>query len=174
MPESIRARCTRSHEYFFLLSKQRHYYFNQEGIAEEALEPRGPGNVSPIESLPGERPTQNSNLRGSLQKIGPRAQRNKRSVWSVASQHFKGAHFATFPPELTRACILAGAPRGGLVLDPFGGAGTKSLVSMQEGRRSIICELNPEYAALARARIDAEWLDGAAQMDILLDRQSLV
>lgn len=171
MPESIRDRCTRSHEYLFLLSKQRHYYFDQAAIAEKALEPRGPGNVAPIESLPGERATQNSNLRGSLHKIGPRAQRNKRSVWRVPTQRFKGAHFATFPPELIRPCILAGAPRGGVVLDPFGGAGTTSLVSMQEGRRSVICELNPEYAALARSRIDAAWLDGAAQMDVFRDTE---
>ncbi|WP_258007514.1 site-specific DNA-methyltransferase, partial [Pseudomonas syringae] len=97
------------------------------------------------------------------------ATRNKRSVWTVATHAFKEAHFATFPPDLIRPCILAGAPRGGVVLDPFGGAGTTSLVSMQEGRRSIICELNPEYAALARARIDAAWLDGAAQMDVFRD-----
>ncbi|WP_110949188.1 DNA-methyltransferase [Pseudomonas bohemica] len=95
--------------------------------------------------------------------------RNKRSVWTVATHSFKGAHFATFPPDLIRPCILAGAPRGGVVLDPFGGAGTTSLVSMQEGRRSIICELNPDYAAMARARIEAAWLDGAAQMDVFHD-----
>jgi len=169
MPESIRDRCTRSHEYLFLLSKQRHYYFDQAAIAEKALEPHGPGNIAPAESLPGERATQNSNLRGSLHKVGPRVQRNKRSVWKVSTQRFKGAHFATFPPELIRPCILASAPRGGVVLDPFGGAGTTSLVSMQEGRRSVICELNPEYAALARSRIDAAWLDGAAQMDVFHD-----
>jgi len=96
-------------------------------------------------------------------------ERNKRSVWTVATHSFKGAHFATFPPDLIRPCILAGAPRGGVVLDPFGGAGTTSLVSMQEGRKSIICELNPDYAAIARARIDAAWLDGAAQMDVFHD-----
>jgi DNA modification methylase len=96
-------------------------------------------------------------------------ERNKRSVWTVATHSFRGAHFATFPPDLIRPCILAGAPRGGMVLDPFGGAGTTSLVSMQEGRRSIICELKPEYATLARARIDAAWLDGAAQMDVFRD-----
>ena len=169
MPESVRDRCTKSHEYIFLLSKSKKYYFDQAAIAEDAVEPRGPGNVSPIDALPGERPTENSNIRGSLHKIGPRFTRNKRSVWTVATHSFKGAHFATFPPDLIRPCILAGAPRGGLVLDPFGGAGTTSLVSMQEGRRSILCELNPEYAAMARARIDAAWLDGAAQMDVFRD-----
>lgn len=95
--------------------------------------------------------------------------RNKRSAWTVPTQGFKGAHFAAFPPELNRPCILAGAPRGGVVLDPFGGAGTTSLVSMQEGRRSIICELSPEYAKIAQRRIDAAWLDGAAQMDVFKD-----
>ncbi|MCU1758766.1 site-specific DNA-methyltransferase [Pseudomonas sp. 14P_8.1_Bac3] len=169
MPESVRDRCTKSHEYVFLLSKSKKYFFDQDAIAEEAVEPRGPGNVSPIESLPGERTTENSNLRGSLHKIGPRHTRNKRSVWTVATHSFKGAHFATFPPDLIRPCVLAGAPRGGVVLDPFGGAGTTSLVSMQEGRRSIICELNPEYAAMARRRIDTAWLDGAAQMDVFHD-----
>lgn len=172
MPESVRDRCTKSHEYIFLLSKSKKYYFDQTAIAEDALEPRGPGNVSPIEALPGERPTDNSNIRGSLHKIGPRLTRNKRTVWTVATRSFKGSHFATFPPDLIRPCILAGAPRGGVVLDPFGGAGTTSLVSMQEGRRSIICELNPEYAALARSRISAAWMDGAAQMDVFHDAKT--
>jgi len=169
MPESVRDRCTKSHEYVFLLSKSKKYYFDQAAIAENALEPRGPGNLSPIEALPGERPTENSNIRGSLHKIGPRCTRNKRSVWTVSTQSFKGAHFATFPPELIRPCILAGAPRGGIVLDPFGGAGTTSLVSMQEGRRSILCELNPEYASLAKSRINNAHFDGASQMDVFRD-----
>lgn len=141
MPESVRDRCTKSHEYLFLLSKSKKYYFDQQAIAEEALEPRGPGNVTPIESLPCERPTENSNVRGSLHKIGPRPTRNRRSVWTVATHGFKGAHFATFPPDLIRPCILAGALRGNVVLDPFGGAGTTALVAMQEGRKSILCEL---------------------------------
>ena len=170
MPESVRDRCTKAHEYLFLLSKSKHYYFDQAGIAEEAVEPRVPGNVSPVESLPGERPTENSNIRGSLHKIGARSTRNKRSVWTVATHSFKGAHFATFPPDLIRPCVLAGSPRGGMVLDPFGGAGTTALVAMQEGRQSVICELNPEYAALARQRLDTAWIEGAAQMDFLLDQ----
>ncbi len=174
MPESVRDRCTKSHEYVFLLSKSKKYYFDQAAIAEEAIKPRGPGNIAPIEALPGERVTDNSNIRGSLHKIGSRLTRNKRSVWTVATHSFKGAHFATFPPDLIRPCILAGAPRGGVVLDPFGGAGTTALVSMQEVRRSIICELNPEYAVLARARIDSAWLDGAAQMDVFQDHASAI
>ena len=81
--------------------------------------------------------------------------RNKRSVWTVPTQGFKGAHFATFPPDLIRPCILAGAPLGGTVLDPFGGAGTNAVSHMQEGRKSILCELNPDYAAMAERRIAA-------------------
>lgn len=166
MPESVRDRCTKAHEYIFLLSKSKKYYFDQAAVAEDAIEPRGPGNLSPIESLPGERSTENSNIRGSLHKIGPRLTRNKRSIWTVATHSFRGAHFATFPPELIRPCIQAGAPRGGIVLDPFGGAGTTGIVAMQEGRQSILCELNPEYAAMASARLEAARMDGATQMDI--------
>ncbi|MGY2503461.1 DNA-methyltransferase [Pseudomonas azotoformans] len=95
--------------------------------------------------------------------------RNKRSVWTVPTQGFKGAHFATFPPDLIRPCILAGAPLGGTVFDPFGGAGTTAVVAMQEGRKSILCELNPDYAAMAERRIATAWLDGAAQMDVFRD-----
>lgn len=170
MPESVRDRCTKAHEYVFLLSKSKQYYFDQHLIAEAAIEPRGRGNVSPVESLPGERPTENSNIRGSLHKIGARVTRNKRSVWSVSTHSFKGAHLATFPPDLIRPCVLAGAPRGGLVFDPFGGAGSTALVPMKEGRHSVICELNPEYAALARRRLNTAWVEGAAQLEILLDQ----
>ena len=91
------------------------------------------------------------------------------SVWTVPTSRFQRSHFATFPPDLIRPCILAGAPLGGVVLDPFGGAGTTAVVAMQEGRKSILCELNPEYAAMAERRIAAAWLDGAAQMDVFRD-----
>lgn len=82
--------------------------------------------------------------------------RNKRSVWEVATQPFKEAHFATFPPKLIEPCILAGCPRGGTVLDPFGGAGTTGLVASQLGRNAILIELNPEYAAIAERRIKSD------------------
>lgn len=82
--------------------------------------------------------------------------RNKRSVWTVATAPFREAHFATYPPELIRDCILAGAPRGGVVLDPFGGAGTTSLVAERLGRDSILIELNPDYAAIAQRRLKAD------------------
>ncbi|WP_122679961.1 DNA-methyltransferase [Pseudomonas viridiflava] len=202
MPESVRDRCTKSHEYIFLLSKSRQYYYDQDAVKEPVAASSIARLAQDIEQqhgsdrVPGKsngsmkavRARRDSFKRGDSkreqaipgQSVGthrpdreesayPLDMRNKRSVWSVPTVGFKGAHFATFPPDLIRPCILAGAPRGGVVLDPFGGAGTTSLVSMQEGRRSIICELNPEYAALARARIDAAWLDGAAQMDVFRD-----
>ncbi|WP_220816201.1 DNA-methyltransferase [Pseudomonas paralcaligenes] len=201
MPESTRDRCTKAHEYLFLLSKSRKYYFDQAAIAEplapasaerlaqESWEQqqgsdRVPGKTNgTMKAVGGSR--RNSFARETKYSAGEHGQkgqhrpdrpdidysgkRNKRSVWSVATVGFKGAHFATFPPDLIRPCILAGAPRGGLVLDPFGGAATTALVAMQEGRRSLLLELNPEYAAIGQARLDAAWLAGAAQLDIFND-----
>lgn len=79
------------------------------------------------------------------------------AVWNIATQPFSDAHFATFPPELAERCILAGCPKGGLVLDPFGGAGTTALVALRHGRRAALIELNPDYAHMARRRIETEW-----------------
>jgi DNA modification methylase len=203
MPESVRDRCTKAHEYLFLLSKSRRYYFDQAAISEPLApasvgrlaqegweEQEGSGRVpgktnGAMKAVGGKRSKRYSFARETKATAGEHGQkgqhrpdrpdidysdkRNKRSVWSVATVGFKGAHFATFPPELIRPCILAGAPRGGLVLDPFGGAGTTGLVAMQEGRRSILCELNPGYADIARARLDTAWIEGAAQLDIFND-----
>lgn len=203
MPESIRDRCTKAHEYLFLLSKSRLYYFDQAAISEplapasvERLAQEGwdeqegsdrvPGKTNgAMKAVGGRRSKRYSFARETKATAGEHGQkgqhrpdrpdidysdkRNKRSVWSVATVGFKGAHFATFPPELIRPCILAGAPRGGLVLDPFGGAGTTGLVAMQEGRLSVLCELNPGYADIARARLATAWNEGAAQLDIFND-----
>ncbi|MBA1192812.1 site-specific DNA-methyltransferase [Pseudomonas entomophila] len=176
MPESIKDRCTKAHEYVFLLSKGPRYYFDQAAIREPASAQAAPESASRRNSFA----RQTKYTEGEHGQTGQHREtradvlydetRNKRSVWTVATASFKGAHFATFPPDLVRPCVLAGAPRGGLVLDPFGGAGTTALVAMQEGRRSVICELNPEYAALAHRRLDTAWVEGAAQMDILLDQ----
>jgi len=80
--------------------------------------------------------------------------RNRRSVWTVATRPYKGAHFATFPPDLIRPCILAGCPKDGTVLDPFGGSGTTALVALEEGRKAVLCELNTDYIALAHKRLE--------------------
>lgn len=120
MPESVKDRCTKAHEYIFMLTKSPKYYFDHESIKEDG-----------VDGIP----------------------RAKRSVWSVPTKPFKGAHFATFPPELIEPCVLAACPVGGVVLDPFGGSGTTAGVALATGRRSIVCELNPEYAALIPARV---------------------
>lgn len=92
------------------------------------------------------------------------------SVWHIPHERGARGHSAPFPAGLARRCMLVGCPEGGTVLDPFGGSGTTALVAMQEGRQSVMCELNPEYAALARQRLDTAWIEGAAQMDFLLDQ----
>jgi DNA modification methylase len=89
-------------------------------------------------------------------EYAPTGTRNRRSVWTVTTAPFKGAHFATFPPKLIEPCVLAGCPECGTVLDPFNGAGTTGVVTMQQGRKYIGIELNPEYVAIAEARIRAE------------------
>ncbi len=206
MPESTRDRCTKSHEYLFLLSKSPRYYYDQNAIKEPVAQSsiarlsqdidqqvgsnRVPGKSNgPMKAVRSKRDSfkRNHSKREQVipgQSMGthrpereescwPLDTRNKRSVWSVPTIGFKEAHFATFPPDLIRPCILAGAPRGGLVLDPFGGAGTTSVVAMQEGRKSLLCELNPEYAAMAERRIALARLDGAAQMDVFLDAEAI-
>jgi DNA modification methylase len=202
MPESTKDRCTKSHEYVFLLSKSPRYYYDQDAIkepvaqssiirmAQDLEQQRGSDRVpgksnGPMKAVRSKRDSfkRDDSKREQPfpgQSLGthrpdreesswPLNTRNKRSVWTVPTQGFKGAHFATFPPDLIRPCILAGAPLGGIVLDPFGGAGTTAVVAMQEGRKSILCELNPEYAAMADRRIATAWLDGAAQMDVFRD-----
>jgi DNA modification methylase len=156
MPESVTDRCTKSHEYLFLLSKGSRYYFDNEAVREASAYPRGPGNVTPLMRLPGERLSgTNANVRGSLHEIGRREMRNRRSVWTVSTRPYKGAHFATFPPALIEPCIRAGSRAGDIVLDPFMGSGTTAAVALQLGRKYLGCEINPDYEPLQRERIEA-------------------
>jgi DNA modification methylase len=156
MPESVTDRCTKAHEYLFLMSKSARYYYDADAIREPISgttidrwggvpERRGPNGLDTVaHSLPtGEARTLGANPDG----------RNKRSVWEIATAPFSEAHFATFPPALIEPCIKAGCPKGGTVLDPFGGAGTTGLVADRLGRNAILIELNPEYAAMAERRI---------------------
>jgi len=160
MPESVRDRCTKDHEYVFLLSKSERYYFDGEAIREPCSEDmqrraakghtRGAGGKVDKSRMDA------NTLRGEHAKVIDVSNgRNKRSVWTVTTKPFKGAHFATFPPDLIRPCVLAGAPFGGVVLDPFLGSGTTAAVAVSEGRHAIGCELNPEYVTLAQQRIAA-------------------
>jgi DNA modification methylase len=139
-------RCTKAHEYIFLLSKSARYYYDAAAIAEESCGRELFGNIR----SKGDCEQRNDNGRRDMT---PTTTRNRRSVWTVATKPFSEAHFATFPPDLIEPCVLAGCPEGGTVLDPFGGAGTTGLVADRLGRNAILCELNPEYAAMAEGRI---------------------
>ena len=207
MPESVRDRCTKAHEYIFMLSKSERYFYDQEAIKVPASLATGPRTQRAQESearadgVPGQAPHSLHNPRkhGSTLTGGaygrhalgdaiPEKERrddkqrghgrrhagfndrwdamekeeqcsgmvNKRSVWTVATQPYSEAHFATFPPALIEPCILAGCPPGGVVLDPFGGAGTTGLVADRLQRDAILIELNPAYADMAERRIRAE------------------
>jgi DNA modification methylase len=155
MPESVKDRCTKAHEYIFLLSKKPKYYFDSEAIKEPVLE------SSKKRAETGWKPTKlNISISGpqneTFEKMGSRwvkDKKNKRDVWTITTKSCKEAHFATFPPELIRPCILAGCPKGGLVLDPFLGAGTTAMVAKQEGRQYVGFELNPAYIEIAERRI---------------------
>ena len=147
MPESVTDRCTKSHEYIFLLSKSPKYYFDNEAIKEDAQPDNCVRNRddTKLNNCPGR------SKMGGLKTNGYE-KRNKRSVWTVATQPYSGAHFATFPCELIQPCIRAGCPAGGVVLDPFGGSGTTGSVAASEGRDAIMIELNPEYVELQKDR----------------------
>jgi DNA modification methylase len=149
MPESVRDRCTKAHEYIFLLSKNERYHFDADAIKEPAKE--WPGHTSKKQG--------DFAGKGATPGTGQRAfraitdTRNRRSVWTVTTKPFKEAHFATFPPDLIEPCVLAGCPAGGVVLDPFFGAGTTGLVAQRNGRGFLGIELNPDYIDIAKRRI---------------------
>jgi DNA modification methylase len=145
MPESVRDRCTKAHEYIFLLSKSERYYFDAEAIKEGAKTAPASRNKA----------AEGYHADAGERMLGADTKRNKRSVWDVALRPYKGAHFATFPPALIEPCILAGSKPGDIVLDPFMGSGTTAQVSIQHGRQYIGCELNPEYATLQQERINS-------------------
>lgn len=181
MPESVRDRCTKAHEYIFMLTKSARYFYDADAIRETAVKT---GTDAHLAGGRGERAGTREGLRG--RKAGNKSHkyvdqyeaedneqhrtkaglmkvadiewnsRNKRSVWTMATAPFAEAHFATFPPELPEICIKAGCPAGGTVLDPFGGAGTTGLVADRLQRDAILIELNPEYAAMAERRINGD------------------
>ena len=186
MPESVLDRCTKAHEYLFLLSKNERYSYDSEAIKEASItnDPRRPYTSEgawqldgrPAEQRHGGKPrtagnkshkyveayngseTEEHRTKAGLMDVAdvPWTRRNRRSVWTIASAPFTEAHFATFPPALIEPCIMAGCPKGGTVLDPFGGAGTTGLVADRLGRNAVLIELNHAYAAMAEQRIRAE------------------
>lgn len=175
MPESVKDRPTRAHEYIFLLSKSAKYYYNAEAVKEPAV---GFDNAAPAGSMGTARP--NSRRRGNAKTFrgggaythdqaaensasvereshgltpNETGKRNRRTVWTIATRPYKGAHFATFPEELVRPCVLAGSRPGDTILDPFCGSGTTGAVAIQEGRDFIGIDINPEYCTMSEQRI---------------------
>ena len=157
MPESVRDRCTKSHEYVFLLSKSPKYYFDADEIREPNITAgrKGtrrsytPGTASSY-SMEGGHVEQKGNFAGL--PLNPKG-KNKRDVWTVSTSGIKGAHFATFPEKLIEPCILAGCPEGGIVLDPFMGSGTTGVVAKRLRRNFCGIEINPDYYQMAVDRI---------------------
>lgn len=150
MPESVTDRCTKAHEYIFLLSKSPKYYFDSEAIKEDAVKGAAGSRFNT-----GKTADHQLGRTSDVERVDD-GKRNRRSVWNVSTKPFKGAHFATFPPDLIEPCVLAGAPVGGTVLDPFGGAGTTGLVAQRNGRNSVLCELSIIYAGMICERLGPE------------------
>ncbi len=169
MPESVTDRCTKAHEYIFLLSKSKSYYYDAEAVKETSKDKESFTGIrhrgeKTIFKDNGYSPTMNPQTfdkgTGSLDgKTYPT--RNRRSVWTVTTKPYKGAHFATFPKDLITPCILAGSRIGDTVLDPFAGSGTTLEVALENGRNAIGIELNPKYGELIQERIN-KWLVAAS------------
>ena len=148
MPESVRDRCTKAHEYIFLFSKDKKYYYDNEAIKEPVKQDWGTRDrTNGKYHNPGTGLQPHSGLTKSYTK------RNKRSVWSVNKKPYKGAHFATYPPELIEPCIKAGSEEGDIILDPFMGSGTTAMVAKQLGRYYMGCELHEDYGDLIKKRV---------------------
>lgn len=193
LPESVKDRPTRSHEQIFLLSKSLKYFYDYEEIKEPITDPSAIKILQKIEDKKStdlcQGKTRDSALdiggklfessmggggtsfpghSGYFTKDGKcliKPTRNKRSVWHLATKPFRGAHFAVFPPALIEPCILAGCPIGGTILDPFGGSGTTGLVSVNNNRNAILCDLNPSYIELAKNRIEENRTDTGKFID---------
>jgi len=153
MPESVRDRCTKAHEYLFLLSKGPRYYFDSEAMKEPAVKGAAGSSFNK-----GKTAKHQLGRSSDKDRVGSET-RNRRSVWSVTTKPFKGAHFATFPPDLIEPCVLAGCPDGGTVMDPFNGAGTTGIVALSNRRNYIGIELNPGYTELTRTRFKQAGFD---------------
>jgi DNA modification methylase len=152
MPESVTDRCTKAHEYIFLLSKNKKYYYDNDAIKEPAKD------WGTRDRSKGKYHNKGTGLtpHTGLEKSYPT--KNKRSVWTVTTKPFRGAHFAVFPMDLIEPCVLAGCPENGTVLDPFGGSGTTGLVAKQNKRNAVLIELNAKYIDIAEDRIASTFM----------------
>ena len=156
MPESVEDRCTKAHEYIFLLTKNPKYYYDFDAVKE----PVAQSTVSRLaqKNLPNQIGSTRvpGKTNGNMKAVGNSEKRNRRSVWTVNVKGYKGAHFATFPKELIEPCVLAGCPVGGVVFDPFTGSGTTAVVALNNLRNFVGTELNSDYVCLAESRISEE------------------
>lgn len=154
MPESVRDRPTSAHEKVWLLTKSEKYFYDADAIAEPVTESTISRLAQNVESQIGSsRANGGAKTNGNLKAVGNGQIRNTRNVWSITTKPFKGAHFATMPPELAERCIKAGCPKDGLVLDPFGGSGTTGFVARNLGMNVTLIELNEDYIQISKARI---------------------
>jgi len=153
MPESVRDRCTKAHEYVFLLTKSQRYFYDAEALSEPASTAGQIGGFTPNAAISsGRKPSGNMIPERGKAYVRPLT-RNRRSVWTITTKPYSGAHFAVMPADLVEPCIKAGCPEGGTVLDPFAGSGTTLAVAAELGRNGVGCELNPDYIELAERRI---------------------
>ncbi len=157
MPESVTDRPTKAHEYLFLLTKSASYFYDAEAIKERG-ELRPPGYFGGKKGRDNALPESDPNYRNGHEQYGRLyeydSSRNKRSVWTVATAPYPEAHFATYPPDLIKPCIMAGSRVGDTVLDPFAGSGTTGMVALELGRKAVMIELNPAYVKLIEQRCD--------------------
>jgi len=152
MPESVKDRCTKAHEYIFLLAKSQKYYYDADGIAEPSIH-AGEIITNTADGKNMQMGKFSQTRTGFIGEVEVKPTRNRRSVWTVTTKPFKEAHFATFPPDLIEPCILAGSAKGDTVLDPFNGAGTTGMVAIKHGRDYVGIELNADYIEMTRARL---------------------
>jgi DNA modification methylase len=156
MPESVQDRCTKAHEYIFLMSKSQKYYYDGEAIKEESINTaeEQESKRNKVQHRNNAAENEAKFVQHNFSKIDKTYEkRNKRSVWTVTTKPYAGAHFATFPSDLIEPCIMAGAPTGGIVLDPFMGSGTTAQVAQSLGRQYLGCELNLDYKKLQEKRL---------------------
>jgi len=156
MPSSVRDRVTHCHEYIFLLSKNKKYYYDNEIIKEDSTFKNSKGEFRP-NGMAGigkkNKGKKGFEIRSGLSNMKEQPKRNKRSVWTITNKPFKDAHFAVFPPDLIEPCVLAGCPKNGTILDPFAGSGTTGVVAQKHNRNAVLVELNDEYIKIAKKRL---------------------
>lgn len=172
MPESVKDRCVKSHEYMFLFSKSERYVFDFNSIKEDLVEGSDVAYRNRLRK--GKEYDQKEAYVKNFPASFDEDKRRRRSVWSVNTKPYPGHHCAPFPPALIEPCILAGCPAGGTVLDPFGGSGTTAGVALNHGRNAVMCELNDDYTKLMGGRIASIAGDGHTNLSFLIEKQHKV